>query len=89
MATSRQVKCIIQSSGRERHERITHIGGDWGRITETDAIYYIEVGSFEYFVKVGGYETKVIIAERYGKKYLKTIADTTTTDNLLSLPTCN
>lgn len=89
MATSRQIKCIIQSSWKERHERITSVGGDWGRVSSEDAIRHIENGTYTYYVRVNGYDAKVIVAERLGRKYLKTESDTTTVDNLLSLPTCS
>ena len=54
MATSRQVKCIVQESWKYRHERITHVGGDWGKITEAEAIRHIEQSIYSYHVKVGG-----------------------------------
>ena len=41
-----------------------------------------------YFVKSGGYEAEVIIAERLGHKYLKTENDGEQPDNLLALPGC-
>jgi hypothetical protein len=38
--------------------------------------------------RVGNYDVKVIIATYLGREYLKTESDTTTVDNLLSLPDC-
>jgi hypothetical protein len=92
---SRRVKCITKRDRQDRHERISHIGGDWGRygqpikITEEEAIRDIELGIFQYHVTVNNYNVKVIISFNNGRKYLKTENDTTTVDNLLSLPECN
>jgi len=88
MATSRQVKCINKTDRQNRHERIRNIGGDWGVIPESQAIWDIEHGAFSYHVKVGNNDVRVIIATHLGRKYLKTEADTTFVDNLLALPEC-
>ena len=85
---SRQVKCVNINDRLIRHERITHIGGDWGKITETEAISQIKTDQNSYHVKVVNIGTRVIIATYLGKEYLKTEADTTMVDNLLSLPEC-
>ena len=95
MATSRQVKCITKTNRTSRHERISHIGGDWGnygqriKITEAQAINEIKAGTYNYHVKVGYNDVKVIIATYSGREYLKTESDSTTVDNLLSLPECS
>jgi hypothetical protein len=94
MATSRQVKCINKTDRLNRHERISHIGGDWGyngmriRITEAQAIDDIKTGNYSYHVRVGSFDVKVIIASYLGREYLKTESDSTLVDNLLSLPEC-
>jgi hypothetical protein len=94
MAISRQVKCINKNDRASRHERITHIGGDWGyggariKITEAQAITDIENDSYTYHVRVNSFDVSVIIAMHLGRKYLKTASDSTTVDNLLSLPEC-
>ena len=85
---SKQVKCINKTDRTSRHERISHIGGDWGRITETEAIRQIKLDTYAYHVKVGGFDVRVIIATHLGREYLKTQSDTTLIDNLLSLPEC-
>ena len=89
MAISRQVKCINKTEHYSRHEKIRYIGGDWGKVAESDAIRQIENGLYSYFVRVGTYTANVIIASYLGRKYLKTDADTTTVDNLLNLPECS
>ena len=83
MAISRQVKCINKTDRPSRHERISHIGGDWGyngariRITETQAIADIKAGTYNYHVRVGNNDVKVIIAIHLGREYLKTESDST------------
>jgi hypothetical protein len=88
MSTARQVTCINKTDRYSRHERIRSLGGSWGKVSETEAIIQIENGSYTYHVRVDDRDVKVIVAVTSGKKYLKTEADTTTVDNLLSLPEC-
>jgi len=94
MAISREVKCISKMHTPHRHERITHIGGDWGfngtrvKITQAEAVEDIDNGIYSYFVRSGTDIAKVIVYSHLGNRYLKTEADSTTKDNLLSLPEC-
>ncbi len=85
---SRQVTCINKQDRYSSNERISHIGGSWGRITEDEAIRQINAGTQSYHVRVGVNDVKVIVAYREGRPYLKTERDGTTADNLLSLPEC-
>ncbi|QTO19584.1 MULTISPECIES: DUF3892 domain-containing protein [Burkholderia] len=94
MATRHQVRCINKTNRASRHEAISHIGGQnadgtrW-KITESDAISGIETGKWQFYVSGGGQTADVVIAKTpEGRKYLKTTRDTTTLDNLLSLPEC-
>ncbi len=95
MATSRQIKCINKPLRQDSHQRITHIGGDWGtygnriKITEEEGIRHIEQGIYNYHVKVGNRDVNVFISTHNGRKYLRTTSDDTTVDNLLSLPECS
>jgi hypothetical protein len=88
MATSRQVTCIHKGDRRNQHTRITTIGGDGWKESQANAIKQIQNGTHAYWVSVGSYRTDVIIAYHNGNPYLKTKADTTAVDNLLSLPEC-
>jgi hypothetical protein len=91
---SNQVFCINKTDRMNPHERITHIGGlnDKGqrwRITQQEAIQGIESGKWQFHVRVGYRDVRVIVAiSQYGYKYIKTEADNYQPDNLLSLPEC-
>ena len=92
MPQSIRVQCINKSDRDNPHERITHIGGmhegqRW-RLTEDDAVKAIESGQISFYVKEGGHEVDVIVAQLHGRKYLKTRPDGDQPDNLLSLPEC-
>lgn len=91
MPHSAQIGCINKQPRNDPHHRITHVGGftdrQW-KITSDDAITYIETGAWEFFTLVNGRQARVTVANHLGRKYLKTIADWDTPDNLLSLPEC-
>lgn len=84
-----QVKCIIKNDRYNVYERITHIGGDGWKITQSEAIKFIENGTHSFFVNANGHEVDVIVAiSPYNNKYIKTKADDRTPNNLLSLSEC-
>lgn len=92
MAKTAYISCINKSPREDIHHRITHVGGfgtsQW-KITTADAITHIENGEWEFTTKPPyGHGQKVVIGVRLGRKYLKTVADYDTPDNLLSLPEC-
>jgi hypothetical protein len=88
-----QVKCINKQDRPNPHERITHVGGytdkSW-KITQQQAIQYIEDGEWKFWVKPAGSDSVwvVVATSRYGHKYLKTENDGEDQNNLLSLPEC-
>lgn len=88
MAQRVQVKCINKSNRSSAHERIQSIGGDGWRISQQDAISYIEKKTYEFYVSGGGTSVNVIVATNNGNKYIKTENDGLQPDNLLSLPEC-
>jgi len=89
MATSRQVKCINKTDRSDPHERIQNIGGDWGKISQTEGIRLTENGTYQYYVNVNGSQVNVIVAVHNGHKYLKTSNDGLHPNNLLSLQECS
>jgi hypothetical protein len=85
MAT--EITCIVRD-GSDPDNRIDSVGGSGWSKPEDTVIAEIENGSETYFVDVGGNQVQVEVAEREGRKYLRTDSDQTTENNLLSLPDC-
>ena len=91
MADRAEIKCINKRVHADPHERITHVGGmvnDRWKLSSAEAINYIETNRWEFYVTRGGRTVDVIVATRNGRKYLKTVNDGVSPDNLLSLPEC-
>ena len=95
MISRRQVTCINKREHQAPYERITHIGGVWGKLTSDQAIAEIEQvygadpnAQSPFFVHAGGLEVDVNIVDRLGRPYLRTTADSATPNNLLNLPEC-
>lgn len=88
-----EIKCVNKSDRQNPHERITHVGGyvnsQW-KITQEEAIAYIENGEWKFWVKPSNTDSVwvIVAVSRYGNKYLKTEADGEQPNNLLSLPEC-
>ena len=87
-----QIKCINKRDRPNPHERITHVGGyessQW-KITQQEAIQYIERGEWNFYVSAYGKSVWVVVAvSQFGHKYLKTQDDGVMPNNLLSLPEC-
>lgn len=89
-----QVTCIKKRGDHfDAHERISAIGGTnsdgtpWS-ITEDAAIKAIEGQKEEFFVSVNRKKVDIIVETYKGRKYLKTIADGYSPNNLLSLDNC-
>lgn len=94
MATSHRISCVNKTDRTNPHERISHVGGvgsdgkAW-KLTEAEAIAGIESGKWSFYVEQPpGHRVEVIVANREGHKYLKTIADGEHPNNLLALPEC-
>jgi hypothetical protein len=89
-----QVQYINKTDHQNAHERIKSIGGTkpdgsrW-KITQEEAIKYIEADMYSFYVSVQGKAVRIIVAtSRFGHKYIKTEADGEQPNNLLSLPEC-
>lgn len=93
MAKRAQIKCINKTDRMNPYERIRNVGGinqdgtRWKQSVAT-TIQEIEAREWSFYVSVGGVTADVIVATHEGHKYLRTTADTSTKDNLLSLPEC-
>ena len=87
-----EISCINKDDRYNPYERITHVGGfgstHW-KITQAEAINFIERGVWRFHVNKSGKRVWVVVAtSRFGNKYLKTEADGDEPNNLLSLPEC-
>lgn len=93
MANSVEIQCINKSNRYNPHERITHVGGKnldgtrW-KLTEDQAIQFIEANTYTFWTKGGGKVADVIVVNHHIRKYLKTANDGVQPDNLLALPEC-
>ena len=88
----RQVTCITTSGDKNDCTCITHIGrwSDIGRITKEEGVRQIENGIDTFWVRdpADGSRANVRVAERGGRKYLRTEPNDMPRDNLLKLPAC-
>jgi hypothetical protein len=86
-----RVTCTVKL---EAHACISHLGchtttNVYLNLSEAEVIRRIESRADTFFVeRPSGHIVEVVVAEREGKKYLKTEADGERPDNLLSLPDC-
>jgi hypothetical protein len=63
-------------------------GGRW-IVSLSEAVAGVESGKWQFYVRRGGHIVDVVVAtSAHGHKYLRTVADRDTPDNLLSLPEC-
>lgn len=89
---AKQVQCINKRPREDAHRSIRNIGGvangrRW-KLTEAEAIKKIEAGTSSFYVRQGNRRVEVVVAQRNGQKYLKTVADGIRPNNLLALPEC-
>jgi hypothetical protein len=85
MAT--EITCIVPDSS-DPGNRIDAVGGgDWQKDEDT-VIREIDNGEEDYFTNAAGQRADVMVMRDKDTPYLRTDPDTTTANNLLSLPTC-
>lgn len=90
MATYQITKVRTVQAPGAAHEHIEKVmladGSEWFRST---IISDIRDRGYEFYVEVGGTRARVIVASCLScslHEYIRTVADSTTRDNLLSLP---
>ena len=93
MAGTAEIKCINKQDRDNAWERITHVGGvnpngERWKLTQTEAIKYLEDGWQFYVSRGGGNVYCEVAVSRFNNKYIKTKADGEEPNNLLSLPEC-
>lgn len=86
------VTCVNKGNRFSVHNRIFGIGGVYAGVrwkhTLEEAIAAIENNTNSYFVETKGVVADIFIDIHTIHKYLKTTADTATSDTLLALPDC-
>ncbi len=92
-----QITCINNANGNHEnpHTAISHLGwkdvntGEYGKNTRLEIYDFVLSGQKAYVASASGEIAYLMTAETYyGTKYVKTIPDSTKTDNLLELPEC-
>lgn len=81
----------VTRSGKNRDGDITSLckpGELWSPRNKAEAISDIENRIHRYYVNEAGYESDVIVATRNGTKFLRTVADKSSKNNLDNLPNC-
>jgi hypothetical protein len=84
-----QVTCIKRVSHSDPHQGITHLGGSGWCWTRAQVIASIEAGTNTFHtVGANGKRANVAVVDGPNGKYVRTHADNTWTDNLLTLGQC-
>ena len=88
-----RVTCITKPHHLSPLEHITHVGGlnpsgNYWYYTREEVADMIDSGRYKFHVVVGRYDVPVETYVRNGVKFLRTVPDGTTRDNLLSLNEC-
>ena len=81
----------VTRTGKDGDGDITALCGSesWGRVTKRQAILDIERGTHVYYVHEVAPRVDVrVVQERDGGKYLRTVSDKTSQNNLDNLPNC-
>jgi len=81
-------KRYVDRSGKDAEGDITKLCGAWGSTSKAQAIREIEASTYNYVVRLGGGEVKVLVKQGKTGKYLTTSPDGRTRNNLDDLPEC-
>ena len=83
-----QVKCIHKQPRTNPYDGITHLGGIGWKWTRASVVNSIESGTNTFYTLSFGQRANIgVVDDPYGK-YVRTYANNTWDDNLLSLPEC-
>jgi len=85
-----RVTCVVKGDSNKYSDCrcITRVGTATRRYTRTEAHDKVKASPGSLFVERGGSRADLVAATRDGLKYVRTAPNDTTSDNLLSLPTC-
>jgi len=85
-----RITCINKDERKNPYERIQFVGlGGNDKHPQQQIVRWIDSGQHSFYVERGGKRAKVITATSpYGNRYIKTEADGSEPNNLLSLPEC-
>ncbi len=82
---SKLVKFVRKQILVDRYDIITHIGGDWGMVTQAEAIKEIKKDPNAYYVKVS-VVPRLTIAKHLNHEYLITEGDEMKRDFMREIP---
>lgn len=83
-----QITCINKLPRNSTHEGITHLGGHGWKWTRQQVVESINAKTNTFFTLVGGSRADVGVVNGPTSAYVRTYANGTWNDNLLSLPEC-
>jgi hypothetical protein len=83
-----RVTCINKSDRSNRHESITHVGGQGWRWPVADVIQSIRQKTNTFYTEENGKRADIGVVDGPHGPYLRTHADRQWNDNLLALPEC-
>lgn len=84
-----QVTCINKQPRNNPYDGITHLGGAGWKWTREQVISSIEAGTNSFFTSTNGRRAYIAVVDGPHGKYVRTHANGTWNDNLLSLPECS
>lgn len=83
-----QVTCINKQPRNDTLEGITHLGGAGWKMTRQHMVEAIRAGQYVFYTVVGGKHATIAAVDGPNGPYLRTHADGSWNNNLLSLMEC-